>query len=118
MALRDRIAEDIGRVFMNQEHFADVHYWDGAEIVCVVDDETALKRKNNNVKDISWDNNTGETLIYTPAAGFPGGRAPEPNSMVMFDGVLKRVLQVQADMGVYTIMLASNDVRMVGMYED
>ena len=73
MALKDRIADDINKIFMNQDHFAEIHYWNGIEITCVPDDEDSLKRKNNNVNDISWDNNTREILIHTPLLTFPGG---------------------------------------------
>ena len=46
MALKDRIAEDIDRIFMQQDHFAETHYWNGYAITCVPDDEESLKRKN------------------------------------------------------------------------
>ena len=52
MALKDRIAADNTRVFMNMDHFAEYHYWNGARIRCVPDEELAIKRKNNNVNDI------------------------------------------------------------------
>ena len=49
MPLSDRIKDDIGRCFMRKDQFAETHYWNGAEIICVPDDEENLKRKNNNV---------------------------------------------------------------------
>ena len=42
MALKDRIAEDIDRIFMRQDHFAETHYWNGYAIICVPDDEESL----------------------------------------------------------------------------
>ena len=63
VSLKDRIERDISNVFMNMDHFAEVHYWNGFAITCVPDEEAALKRKNNNVNDISWDNNSREILI-------------------------------------------------------
>ena len=47
------------------EHFGETHYWNGFPIICVPDDEESLKRKNNNVNDISWDHNTRVMLIHT-----------------------------------------------------
>lgn len=111
MALKDRIHDDIGRVFMNMQHFAEEHTWNGYLFKCVMDDETALKRKNNNVVDLSWDNNTTETVIYTPVEGFPGRVVP--NEHVLFDRKPMKILQVQEDMGMYTILLVANESRAV-----
>lgn len=111
MALKDRIAEDIDRIFMQMDHFAEIHYWNGSAIKCVPDDEDSLKRKNNNVNDISWDNNTRQILIHTPLATFPGGREPEPNTHIMFDKRPMKVLDVQHNMGLLDIMLIALDPR-------
>ena len=109
--LKDRIDADIGRVFMNRQHFAEEHTWNGRPFVGVVDEESALKRRNNNVVDISWEANTGEKMIFAPVEGFPG--RVQPNEHVLLDGKPMKVLQVQADEGMYTIMLASNDPKAV-----
>lgn len=106
MGFKDRVADDINRVFLNLEQFADMHAWNGYPLRCVTDEETALKRKNNNVVDVSWDNNTTETVVYAKMEGFPG--RPVPNEHVTFDRKPMRILQVQQDMGVYTILLVSN----------
>lgn len=111
MALKDLIETHITELYMNHEQFAEWHTWNGVQIQVVVDEETALKRKNNNVNDISWDNNTSETLIYTPVKGFPG--VPEPGTTVIYDGKSMRVLQKQEDMGMYTIVLMSQDARVL-----
>ena len=113
MALKDRVRLDISRVFMNPDHFADVHTWNGHKFICVVDNETALKRKNNNVVDISWDNNTTELLIYTPVAEFPGRL--QPNEHVIFDDQSMRVLQYNEDMGIYTILLVQYSTKAVAL---
>ncbi len=111
MALKDRIAEDIDRIFMQQDHFAETHYWNGYAIICVPDDEESLKRKNNNVNDISWDQNTRVILIHTPLATFPGGREPEPNTHVMFDNRPMKVLDIQHNMDLLDILLTAHDPR-------
>lgn len=111
MALKDRIAADIPRIFMNQEHFGETHYWNGKEIVCVPDDEQAIKRKNNNVNDLSWDNNTREILLHTPLLDFPGGREPDPNTQVFFDGRTMWVKDVGHNMGLLDILLTARDPR-------
>jgi hypothetical protein len=111
MSLKDRIASDITRCFMNLDHFGEIHYWNGNEIKCVPDDEEALKRKNNNVNDISWDNNTRSILIHTPLADFPGAEEPEPNTHVMFDRRSMKILEVANNMGMLDITLTALDPR-------
>ena len=111
MSLKDRIAFDIGNTFMNTDQYGEYHFWNGKRIVCVPDDEQALKRKNNNVNDISWDNNTREILIHTPLAGFPGGTEPEPNTQVLFDKRSMWVLRCNNNMGMLDIQLTAKDPR-------
>lgn len=106
MALKDRIADDLTRVFMQEDHYAKKHTWNGKPFVCLTDEEAALKRKNNNVNDISWDNNTRETLVYVPKDKWPG-RA-EPNEHGLFDGRMMKILQAQDDEGMLAILLVAN----------
>lgn len=119
MSLKDRIYKDVTRVFLHRnrsgEHdqFGETHYWNGIKIECVPDEEEAIKRKNNNVNDISWDNNIRNILIHTPLAEFPGGREPEPNTHVIFDERSMKVLNVDTNMGMLDIMLVALDPREV-----
>lgn len=113
MALVDRIKTDMWRVFMNQKHFAETHTWNGRPFVCVTDEEEALKRKNNNVVDLSWDNNSRDVLVYVPMKDFPGRAMP--NEHGAFDGRSMKILQVNEDKGMYAIMLASFDPKAVAM---
>lgn len=111
MALGDKIAADNRRVYMNRAQFASEHTWNGAAFCCVADEETALKRKNNNVVDVSWDNNTSETVIYVEKTVFPG--LAQPNEHGFFDNRPMNILQVNEDMGMLTILLVSNDAKAV-----
>jgi hypothetical protein len=111
MALKDRIAEDNTRVFMNMDHFAEDHYWNGVKITCVMDEELAIKRKNNNVNDISWDNNIREILFHTPLKDFPGGEEPEPNTQILFDRKTMWVRESHHNMGMLDILLSARDPR-------
>ncbi|MDO4620032.1 MAG: hypothetical protein Q4B09_05350 [Lachnospiraceae bacterium] len=96
---------------MRLDHFAEIHYWNGFEIVCVIDEEDALKRKNNNVNDISWDNNTRSLVVRTPSEFFPGGVEPDPNTHVMFDNRPMKIISVAHNMGVFDITLSAVDPR-------
>lgn len=111
MSLKDRIRDDIHRCFMREDQFADKHYWNGIEITCVTDDAEALKRKNNNVNDISWDNNTRNILIFTPLADFPGGEEPEPNTHIIFDERPMKILSVGNNGGMLDIQLTALEPR-------
>lgn len=113
MALKDRIRDDLKRVYMNHSHFASMHTWNGRPFECVTDEEAALKRKNNNVVDLSWDNNSTETLVYTPVTAWPGRALP--NEHGIFDNKPMKILQVQEDMGMYAILLASFDPKAVAL---
>lgn len=110
MSLKERIHDDITRCFMRQDQFGETHYWNGVAIQCVPDDEEALKRKNNNVNDISWDNNSRNILLHTPLEGFPGGE-PEPNTQVVFDRKTMFILSVTNNMGMLDIELLARDPR-------
>lgn len=113
MSLKDRIDTDRRRVFMQTGHFAETHTWNGIPFTCVTDDEEALKRKNNNVNDISWDNNTIDATVYVPAEDWPGRNPPVPNEAGWFDKVYMKILQVQHDMGMLTIIMTTNSPKAV-----
>lgn len=106
MALIDRIEKDITRVFLNHNHFASWHTWNGKKFQCVTDEEAALKRKNNNVVDLAWDNNTSEVLLYVRKEEFPGRATP--NEHGFFDNRPMKILQVNEDMGMLAVLLAAN----------
>lgn len=109
MALIDKIAADNQKVFQNRNQFASWHTWNGVKFSCVTDEETAMKRKNNNVVDISWDNNTTETVLYVCRDDFPG--RPAPNEHGFFDRKPMKILQVNEDMGMLTILLVANEAK-------
>jgi len=111
MALKDRIDTDRARVFINPDHFATEHTWNGITFTCVVDEDVVMKRKNNNVNDINWDNNTIDTLIYCRKEDFPG--RPVPNEFGYWDKAFMRVIQVQEDMGMYTIALSRKSPKQI-----
>jgi len=111
MPLAGRIQDDLSRVFVNKDHFGEAHTWNGVAFDCVTDEETALKRKNNNVVDVSWDNNTTETLVYVVKSVFPGRALP--NEHGVFDNKPMKILQVQEDMGMLSILLMANDPKAV-----
>ena len=113
MSLKDRIPGDRLRVFINVNHFASEHTWNGKKFTCVVDEDEALKRKNNNVNDISWDNNTIDTLLYVRNEDWPGRTPPVPNEFGYFDNVNMKILQVSHAEGIMTICLSTNSPKQI-----
>jgi hypothetical protein len=103
MALKDRIQSDRDRVFIQMNHFGTEHTWNGIPFNCVVDDDEALKRKNNNVNDISWDNNHTETFIYVREEDWPGRRVP--NEHGFFDNRSVKIEQIHSNFGILGILL-------------
>lgn len=112
MALTDKVRHDNRIVFENKNHFASDHKWNSVKFTCVADEESALKRKNNNVVDVSWDNNTHEIILYVRKCDWPGRAIP--NEHGYFDNMPMKVLQVNEDMGMLTILLVSYDPKAVG----
>lgn len=114
MSLKTRIREDNHRVFMNMTHFADTHNWNGTEFICVTDEEHALKRKNNNVVDLSWDNNSRDVTVFVPSEDFPGRAMP--NECGYFDNKPMKIMQVSEDNDMLTIVMANFDPKAVAGY--
>jgi len=104
MALKDRIPRDNHKVFMNTDHFATEHTWNGVPFTCLEDDTEALKRKNNNVNDISWQENIVDKVIFVPEDSLPA-RA-QPNEFVLYDDVQMRVADVLDAIGMKEIHLS------------
>lgn len=105
MSLKDRMTQDIWRVYMNQKQFAELHQWGDQTITCVIDNETAWKRKNNNVVDISYDPNTNDLMLFVPKSEFAEDRIPEPQHEILFDRNLYNILSVDDNAGMLGIML-------------
>lgn len=109
MALQDRIREDVHRVFLNPEHFAERHTWNGRPFLCVTDEEEALKRRNNNVVDIAWSENIAEIVLYVAKGEFPGRL--QPNDHGYFDRRPMKILDVQDNLGMVSITLTTFNPR-------
>lgn len=103
MALRDRFFRDNHKIFMNTDHFGENHTWNGIPFVSVPDDTEALKRKNNNVNDLSWDVNTVDKVLFVPNDSLPA-RA-QANEFVLLDGRQMRVLGVIDAIGMKEVHL-------------
>ena len=106
MSLAERIDLDRDRVFLRLDHFASWHTWNGMRFKCVTDDEVALKRKNNNVVDISWQPESWETLLFVREEDWPGRRVP--NEQGYFDGRPVKIMSIGENMGLLEVLLGTN----------
>ena len=95
MALKDRIPLDNHRIFMNQDHFAETHTWNGVPYVV----------------DIGWDGNTIDKVLFVPTDSLPA-RA-EPNTTVILDRVQMRVVDVIDAIGMKEIHLTLHEPKAV-----
>ncbi len=103
MALKDRFNRDNHKIFINTDHFGERHTWNGIPFDTVPDDTEALKRKNNNVNDLSWDSNIVDKVLFVPTDSLPA-RA-QANEFVILDGAQMRVLGVIDAIGMKEIHL-------------
>jgi len=111
MAFIDRIANDNRNVFMNTQQLGRRHTWNGKEFITVPDEEMQLKRANNNVVDVSWDNNRGEMLLWTVKEDFPDRVVPY--ELIFFDNRPYRVIRVQEDEGMLGILIGAEQPRAI-----
>lgn len=70
MSLKDEILSDINDVFLNFEDFAEFHYVEGQNILCVLDDE-ALKTRQGTA-EIGIDEST--LLLFAKVEDLPEKR--------------------------------------------
>ena len=105
MSLKDKIKDDRRRVFINMNHFADKHTWNGIPFDAVLSENDALRRKNGNAKDISWDNNTRDYTLYVLEEEFPGRMVPNDHGWL--DNRHVKIEQISIDMGMACIVLSS-----------
>lgn len=111
MALCDRLAGDCQRIFLNRDHFATEHSWNGNAILCVIDNDMDMWRKSNDAIDQHWNNATTSFIVYVDKEQFP--ELPQSQQSVRFDGQSMTILHVHDEMGMLAIALATNRARTV-----
>lgn len=111
MTLRENIQNDISEVFMRDDEFAEDHVYNGKVIRCIIDQDADLKRKNNNVLDINWDNNHAQIHLFVGDDQLDA--RPEINTEVLLDGQSWRVMICDYEMGMYVITLVQHSTRYI-----
>lgn len=102
MSLKDQIAADINRVFLNKDEFADDHMIEGATVTCVVNEDTTNKIKEGRILGLI----EADMVIFGKTADLPADRGPE--SIINVDGREMIVIKWAESMGMSEVALRQN----------
>jgi hypothetical protein len=103
--LRDFLASDLP-TFFNPDEFAEMHDFDGRQVLAVVDSDILKIRSND--KSEQYDGvYKGEVAVYVKAADLPA--RPVFGQQMRLDGKLYLVVECSEAMGVLEIVLGANE---------
>lgn len=105
MSFKDLIKEDVGKIFMNEEEFSDIHLVDGKEMSVQIDDNENIKRKasgNQNMDGIF----KKQKIIYVNAVEY--GSLPGIGRIINLDSKMYTVIDSTDECGIYAITLEAN----------
>lgn len=99
MSLKDQIAADLDRVFLNEAEFAEVHLIEGASVTCVINEDTVNKVKNGRIIGQV----EADMIIFGKTELLPPDRGPD--SFLNIDGKEMMVVKWAGAMGMTEIAL-------------
>lgn len=102
MSFKDQLANDIEKVFLNDEDFAEEHEIEGTLVTCVLNSDTADKIKDGRILGQI----EADAVIFGKASDFPKQRGPE--SIINVDGREMIVVKWAVSMGMAEIALRQN----------
>lgn len=102
MSLKDQIAKDIDKVFLNLDDFADSHVIEGEDITCVISTDAQNKIVNGRILGQI----EADTFLYAKTEKAPRYRSPE--SIINVDGKEMVVVKWAESMGMVVIALRQN----------
>lgn len=102
MSLKDQIAADLDRVFLNVDDFADEHLIEGKSVTCVVNEDTVNKIKDGRIVG----HVEADMIIFGKTEKLPAERGPE--SIINVDGKEMIVVKWAGSMGLTEIALRQN----------
>lgn len=100
---KDDVAQDIRRVFIHGDEFADVHDIDGTAYEVVVDYEVLDEQP------LSHSEGTYQRKFTFFISEDELGYVPVENQMMIFDGSRRLVARVASDMGMLAVTLEANE---------
>ena len=109
MTLKEMIADDIQKVFLNLNDFADIHNVDGTEMKAVIDEINADERNLKTTDRIIGDSIFKKYLkVYVDAEDY-GDKPDVGRRIFTLDEEEYRVIEVDEEMGMYVIYLEVAD---------
>ena len=101
--MKDLIASDIKRVFLNTAEFSDVHNVNGTKMPIQIDSNEQIERRTRNEGLGTYRN---EKLLFVSADDF--GAMPRQGSLLILDGKTYTVSDAIDEGGVYSITIEAN----------
>ena len=111
MTFKEQIAADVSHVFMNLDEFGDLHTINGAEILCIIDNNELVDReKRYKFRHSLYADGVylKEVLIYVKASDF--GALPAVGRLLTMDDKKYIVTDAINEDGIYSICLEANKV--------
>ena len=102
MSLKDQVAADLDRVFLNADDFAETHLIEGTSVICVVNEDTVNQIKEGRIVG----HVEADMIIFGKTAQLPPERGPE--SIINVDGKEMIVVKWAGSMGLTEIALRQN----------
>lgn len=102
MNFKDRVAADIEKVFLNNNHFGSTVDVNGKNMNVTIDEDALKERNLAMIKDGKL--NVDDVLFYCNKTEFDNG-IPRVENRMMFAGVDYMISSVKDDMGMLTITL-------------
>ena len=102
---KDLMAEDVHRVFLNLNEFAELHNINGKEMSAIIEHAEARKREKR-YKDHIDGMYQGLVVLYVAASDY--GSLPPEGSYVVLDGAKYTVSDADSQDGMYVLTLAAN----------
>lgn len=100
MALKDYFESDLQNIIFNTDEFAEEHRWNNQTIKVVVDDDSLMKNYQAAFQLLP----KGSHRVLVPASQLL--KKPKTGAVVMFDGEVYTIEDVDDQQGMYVIHLA------------
>ncbi|MER2153606.1 MAG: hypothetical protein ABS917_05430 [Solibacillus sp.] len=108
-SFKDFVTQDVGKVFFNGDEFADLHVWQGKEVLMIVEDD-----ENNKSSNLEKEHSlvTKDVYFADKTVRVQAGLISKPRNgaRITLDDRLYNVVHSDVDTGMLTIKLQANEV--------
>lgn len=102
MNFKEQIRQDLEKVFLNLDEFAELHRIEGKQVTVVIDDDELQELKKGQILDMV----EADMLILAKADDLP--RDLDPGRLLNVDGREMLVVKAGNDMGLVEVALRQN----------